>query len=74
LPDVLFASQIASMAENVFFLTVAPGLEDLAVRELKQWLPAVVPVPEHGGVTLTTELVKGLQLNRCLKIPTRILL
>ncbi|MEK7355737.1 MAG: hypothetical protein AAB250_04780, partial [Bdellovibrionota bacterium] len=53
---------------------VAPGLEELARLELKTWGPDLVPVVDRGGLTLRTELARGLGLNSCLKIPTRILI
>lgn len=56
-----------------FYLVVAPGLEELAARELRAWAPDLEFKAERGGLTLNTELARGLGLNGCLKIPTRIL-
>jgi len=57
-----------------FFLIIPPGLEDLAADELRQWRPDVLPQKEFGGLRLECPLERGLALNLCLKIPTRILL
>ncbi len=57
-----------------FFLIVAPGLEVIAQRELAFWVPNAQPVVERGGITVHLPLAEGLQLNRCLKTVTRILL
>src|SRR4051812_42892506 len=59
--------------EHDFFLIVAPGLENLAARELKFWLPNPATLLK-GGLQLKATLADGFRLNRCLKIPTRILL
>ncbi|MES2963299.1 MAG: hypothetical protein V4760_05370 [Bdellovibrionota bacterium] len=56
-----------------FYLVVAPGLEDLAARELRAWAPELKPEVGRGGLTIQCELARGLGLNGCLKIPTRIL-
>ena len=59
-----------------FFLTVMPGFEDLAKLELQSWLPDLRPDQvraEHGGINLECALSTGLELNRCLRLPTRIL-
>ena len=61
-------------AEQEFFLTVLPGLEDLAARELRAWFPTVEVQIEHGGLSVIVPLEIGLSMNRALKIPTRILL
>ena len=57
-----------------FFLVVSPGFEDLAQFELSRWLPEEKAVICHGGLQLQINLHTGLELNRVLKIPTRILL
>jgi len=57
-----------------FFLSVLPGFEDLAARELKDWFPELTAKQEHGGVTVEAPLATGLAMNLVLKIPTRILL
>ena len=56
-----------------FYLVVAPGLEDIAERELAAWVPSLKPEKERGGLTIYAPLHEGLRLNRCLKVPTRIL-
>lgn len=57
-----------------FFLVVIPGLEDLALWELRRWRPEVEAKIERGGISLHLPLEEGVELNRLLKIPTRILL
>lgn len=57
-----------------FFLVVLPGWEDLAQRELLDWYPDLGATVSPGGVAVRAPLAKGLALNLCLKIPTRILL
>ena len=63
------------------FLVVTPGLEDLAKQELYEKIDLFFPdceVPEMelltGGIEVKWELLKAVQLNTILKIPTRILL
>jgi putative N6-adenine-specific DNA methylase len=56
-----------------FFLVTLPGLEDLVQNELKDWYPNLESKKQYGGVSVHTTLAQGLALNRCLKIPTRIL-
>lgn len=60
-------------AEPEFYIVVAPGLEELALRELKAWRPELEVKSDRGGLTLNVPLPIGLGLNACLKIPTRIL-
>jgi putative N6-adenine-specific DNA methylase len=60
------------MAE--FFLVSLPGLEDLALDEVKAWFPHFEGAIEYGGVTVHAPLAEGLSMNQALKIPTRILL
>jgi putative N6-adenine-specific DNA methylase len=56
-----------------FFLVVAPGFEALAEKEISRLVD--VPVArERGGLTVHLGLAEGLELNRVLRIPTRILL
>lgn len=56
-----------------FFLVVAPGFEALAEKEISRHVG--VPVTrERGGLTVHLGLAEGLELNRVLRIPTRILL
>lgn len=56
-----------------FFLVVAPGFEALAEKEISRHVD--VPVTrERGGLTVHLSLAEGLELNRVLRIPTRILL
>jgi putative N6-adenine-specific DNA methylase len=62
------------MSVQEFFLSVLPGFEDLAARELKDWFPDITSKPEHGGVTVEAPLATGLAMNLVLKVPTRILL
>jgi putative N6-adenine-specific DNA methylase len=61
-----------------FYLVVAPGFEDILSSELESWLPGVKnqdPLKqERGGVTIQTSLASGVELNRLLKTPSRILL
>ncbi len=62
-------------AHSVFFLVVTPGFEVLAQKEISRWIaPDVEITLERGGLTVCLPLVEGCQLNRVLKIPTRILL
>ena len=56
-----------------FFLVVAPGFEGLAQNEISRFTPAPVAI-ERGGLTIHLPLAEGLELNRVLRIPTRILL
>lgn len=56
-----------------FFLVIPPGLEDLAVQELKEKVSQVEVIgTEKGGVTLLAPFEIGLVLNFVLKIPTAI--
>jgi putative N6-adenine-specific DNA methylase len=58
-----------------FFLIINPGLEELALHELKQCLPNVQIIKkDKGGIEFEAELLAGLRLNHSLKIPSRILL
>ncbi len=58
-----------------FFLIVNPGLEELALSELKRSLPECEKIKkELGGIEFETEIFRGLELNSKLKIPSRILL
>lgn len=61
-----------------FFVVVIPGLEEVAVEEVKAWLEGADPdaeiTVERGGLRIRTELEAGLALNRTLKTATRILL
>jgi putative N6-adenine-specific DNA methylase len=62
-----------------FFLTVTPGLEELARRELRLKMKLSGQVcPEarkvRGGLELSAPWLTGLSLNALLKIPTRVLL
>ena len=56
-----------------FYFIVAPGFEELAQAELRDWLPTVESKTERGGVTAQLPLGIGLSLNTVLKIPSRIL-
>ena len=66
--------------EEKFFLVVTPGFERLAlyelhrhlVRQLPEWQGE--PVLFAGGVEVLLPLSVGLNLNRYLRIPTRVLL
>jgi putative N6-adenine-specific DNA methylase len=56
-----------------FVLVVAPGFEILAEKEISRF--TLTPVSrERGGLTVHLPLAEGLELNRVLRIPTRILL
>ncbi len=65
-----------------FYIVVSPGFEKLAEKEIRQWAvtPAFSPLlpleikHEHGGLSVRLPLVLGCELNRVLKVPTRILL
>ena len=57
-----------------FFLVALPGLEDLVLKELKDWFPDLEATQEYGGVTAHAPMEVGLSLNLVLKTPTRILL
>jgi putative N6-adenine-specific DNA methylase len=57
-----------------FFAVVTPGLELLAANELIAWFPGAEIEVERGGFTFYAPLEVGCELNRYLKIPTRILL
>tara|TARA_Y100001935_G_scaffold253725_1_gene260607 strand:+ start:1184 stop:2329 length:1146 start_codon:yes stop_codon:yes gene_type:complete len=57
-----------------FYLIVTPGLEDLAQKELLRWAPLIESEISHGGVHFEVPRRVGLELNQCLKIPTRILM
>ncbi len=57
-----------------FFLVVTPGLESLAEKEINFWAPDIRISAERGGLTFRASLILGCELNRALKIPTRILL
>jgi putative N6-adenine-specific DNA methylase len=66
---------VADDGLSVFFLVVTPGLETLAQKELFRWIaPNVEVTLERGGLTVRLPLVEGCELNRVLKIPTRLLL
>lgn len=67
-------TQVSPATGPEFYLVVAPGLEDLAARELRAWAPDLAFEAGRGGLTLHCDLARGLGLNGCLKIPTRILL
>lgn len=56
-----------------FFLVTLPGLEDLALAEVREWFPQWEAQLEHGGVVVRAPLGDGLAMNQALKIPTRIL-
>ncbi len=60
-----------------FYLIITPGFEELALQELSRWdngLDGEATV-SRGGITLNLKsLEAGFELNRVLKIPTRILL
>jgi putative N6-adenine-specific DNA methylase len=66
--------------EEKFFLVVTPGFERLALYELHRHLAQQLPewrgepVLFAGGVEVLLPLAIGLQLNRHLRIPTRVLL
>ena len=65
------------MTENAqnFFLIVPPGFEQIAVQELRYWLPEVEIIEQsRGGIGFKASLQKGYELNQVLKIPARILL
>ncbi len=57
-----------------FFAVITPGFEALAEKELGFWNREIAVAREHGGLSFRTSLVSGCELNRVLKIPTRILL
>ncbi len=58
-----------------FYLIINPGLEDLALDELKSALPDIRNFKKHlGGIEFECELYQGLELNSKLKLPSRILL
>jgi putative N6-adenine-specific DNA methylase len=66
---------------NIFFLICPLGFEQLLLQELTYKWPLHFPEEsfsivsnENGGIEIETSLDHGLQLNRILKIPTRILL
>jgi len=65
----------AQTPENTyeFFLVVAPGFEALAEKEISRFTAAPVQ-RERGGLTVHLSLAEGLELNRVLRIPSRILL
>ncbi len=67
------AEAITPDSTREFFLIVAPGLEDLAEFELRDWLPEARAEVVKGGLSITLPLKVGFALNRALKIPTRIL-
>ena len=56
-----------------FFLIVTPGFEALAEQELREHIGDEAIERSHGGLQATLPLSVGLELNRVLKIPTRIL-
>ncbi len=65
------------MTENAqnFFLIVPPGFEQIAVQELRYWLPEVEIIEQsRGGIGFKASLQKGYELNQVLKVPARILL
>lgn len=66
--------QIPSTDRCEFFLVTLPGLEKLAVHELNNWAAHLESEITEGGVTVFAPLSEGLELNRVLKMPTRILL
>lgn len=58
-----------------FFLIVPPGFEKTAAGELRYWFPeAEITEQSRGGIGFRAPLQTGLELNRVLKVPTRILL
>jgi putative N6-adenine-specific DNA methylase len=57
-----------------FFLVTPTHLEDVVLEELRAWLPDARAEVVKGGIELETDLAHGLELNRVLKTPTRILL
>ena len=65
-----------------FYIVVTPGFEILAEKEIIQWArsPAFSTLleseirREHGGLSVRLPLAMGCELNRVLKIPTRILI
>ncbi|MES2855301.1 MAG: hypothetical protein V4692_05535 [Bdellovibrionota bacterium] len=60
-----------------FYLIVTPGFEALALKEIERWdVPLLSePVVGRGGITLSLDSIEdGFELNRVLKIPTRIVL
>ena len=57
-----------------FFAVITPGFEKLAAREMTLWAPGFSTIAEHGGLRFLAPLVEGCELNRVLKIPSRLLL
>ena len=58
-----------------FYLIINPGLEDLALAELKANLAELENPKKHlGGIEFECDIFKGLELNAKLKIPSRILM
>lgn len=60
--------------DATFFLICAPGLEDVTAREIHEFFPKLKPEVERGGVLVNAPIASGLEMNRWLKTPTRILL
>lgn len=59
---------------HTFFISVSPGLEELALKELKEKTKDIEVNKIYGGLELKGTLQEGIELNRVLKIPSRILL
>lgn len=68
------ASPLPTAADSTFFLICTPGLEDVLAREVLAHLPNCELKAERGGVSLMASMALGLELNRWLKTPSRILL
>jgi 23S rRNA G2445 N2-methylase RlmL len=68
---------------QVFFLIIQPGLEELLQKELSEWLvlhffpqPTILPplLIVKGGLEVTLPWIVGREMTRALKLPTRVLL
>ena len=57
-----------------WFAVVAPGIEELAAREVTRVLPDAVASAVPGGIELEGPLAIGLRANLLLRLPTRLLL